>query len=445
MSELLLLVFPVVAFYALTAGIHFGQFSAISLFVYANATMAAGTVPSLDPSIAADHVHALLVSLTLLTIVGTAFVASVTQRRASRASFRPSLEFSLPQPSVALWIVISIAITALYYVNVGYLAFFESLRALAGSTDTDFAALRLESYAGSRYFFPGYVNQFKNALLPALTIAVLVSAHHLRARGRVMTTALLLPIALLALLGTGQRGAFVLALGVAVVAASLIAPGSFRRNAFRIGLLGLGLFFVTTIASGRATTALRTAEGIGGQIGVLFDQLAFRLLGSNQLSSVVGFRYVHETDVPFASEWAASIIGLLPGLPGSDLSNRIFAMLYGSSRGTAPLSLWGSAYHNVGMPGAVVLAAVIAIALCAIATKINATANSNLIELVGMAGVTVTLGTWIADGPVAPINAGLAVYVLLWLWGSRLARGPRAAATRRPMRRSMSVSRRLDE
>ncbi|WEK62312.1 MAG: hypothetical protein P0Y60_06035 [Candidatus Microbacterium colombiense] len=422
MPELLLFVFLLTGIFAITAGHRFGHLSAISLFTYAQATMAAGTLPALDTTIAADQTHGSLIMLTFGTLVVVSIVASFTNRRdaSTRAAYAPEIDFEVPRRSVTFWIVVSIAICIGYFASIGYIAFFESLESLAGNTGEDLAGLRLESYAGSRYFFPGYVNQFKNALLPALTIAALVSAYHFHRRGRTLLALTLVPATLVFLLGTGQRAAFVLALALATVAAYFITPRSFKKYAMRVAVVGLGLFFLTTVASGRVAADLRAASGLGQQIGILFEQLAFRVLGSNQTSSVTGFRYVYELDIPFASEWWQGLVGLLPGQTGSDLSNRIFQVLYGSTRGTSPLSLWGAAYHNLGLPGSIVLAAVLAMILCAISTTVNKRKQTNLIQLVGMAGVTVTLGTWIADGPTSVLNSGLAMYVIVWWWGSRI-------------------------
>ncbi len=435
MPELLLFVFALVGLYAITAGARFGHLSVISLFVYAQAMMAAGTLPALDPAQPADEMHGTLIMLTFSTLVVVAFVASFVNRERTRKNYAPEVDYAIPTKSVAFWIILALAVSAGYFASIGYIAFFESLQSIAGDTNEDLAGLRLESYAGSRYFFPGYVNQFKNSLLPALTIAAIVSAYHFRKTGRMVLALILIPATLVFLLGTGQRAAFVLALALAVVSAYLIAPKNFKKYALRVGLLGVALFFLTTIAGGRAADDLRAAAGFGQQIGILFEQLAFRLFGSNQLSSVVGFQYVYEQQIPAGSEWWQGIVGLLPGQAGSDLSNRIFQVLYGSTRGTSPVSLWGSAYHNFGLPGAIVLAALLAIIFCRIATKINTTQHTNLIQIVGMAGVTVVLGTWIADGPTSIINTGVVMYMVIWWWGSRLEK------KKRPVSRRASVTR----
>lgn len=430
MSDSMIIIFVLLALFVPTAGARFGHFSVISLFVYAQATMAAGTLPALDAALEADMVHASVILWSFGALVGVSVLYAFTLLKSPRTAYDPLVDYSFPKRSTAFWIFVSIGISALYYMSVGYLAFVESLQALINDTGEDVAALRLESYAGEKYFFPGYVNQFKNALLPALTIVVLTSAYHFRVNGRAVLALLLVPLTLLFLLGTGQRGAFVIALALAVVTSYFVVPRRVKTYIFRIGVVGIPLFFLLTIASGRANRDLEAASDFGGKVGVLFEQLAFRILGSNQTSSIVGFQYIHEQSIPLGSEWWQAFVGLLPGQPGSDLSNRIFAVLYGSTRGTSPLSLWGSTYHNSGLVGTVLIAAVLAAIFCRLAAGINSTTSGNLVQFVGMAGVTITLGTWIADGPVSVLNKGLVMYALVWLWGSRIARRAQSAGGR---------------
>ncbi|WP_309082482.1 hypothetical protein [Microbacterium sp.] len=423
----MIIVFVLLAVFVPTAGARFGHLSVISLFVYAQATMAAGTLPALDPALEADVVHASVILWSFGTLVGVSVLYAFTILKSPRTAYDPLVDFAYPKRTTAFWILASIGISTLYYMSVGYLAFVESLQALINDTGEDVAALRLESYAGEKYFFPGYVNQFKNALLPALTIVVLTSAYHFRVSGRAVVGLILAPLTLLFLLGTGQRGAFVIALALAVVTAYFVVPRRVKKYIVRIGIVGILLFFLLTIASGRANRDLEAAPDFGSKLGVLFEQLAFRILGSNQMSSIVGFQYIHEQDIPAGSEWWQAFVGLLPGQPGSDLSNRIFAVLYGSTRGTSPLSLWGSTYHNWGLVGTVLIAALLATIFCRLAASINSTTYGNLVQFVGMAGVTITLGTWIADGPVSVLNKGLVMYALVWLWGSRIARRGQSA------------------
>src|SRR5690606_35590972 len=61
-------------------------------------------------------------------------------------------------------LLISATITIIYYVLIGYNVV---ILMLEGSLAFgDYSDLRLASYSGEEYFAPGYVNQFKNVLLP---------------------------------------------------------------------------------------------------------------------------------------------------------------------------------------------------------------------------------------------------------------------------------------
>jgi len=421
MVEDLLLVLLTVGIYAISAGRRFGHFSAISLFIYAQSAMAVGTLSLLSTGIQADTVHRDLILATLGILVGVAMIFAFTSRTTAKRGNEPSVDYSYPKVSVWTWIWISLAITALYYWSVGYLAFFESIQAIIAGSDIDISGLRLESYSGSRYFFPGYVNQFKNSLLPALALVVIISAFHFQTRRRYLMTFLLSIAGVIALLGTGQRGAFVIVALVGVVMTSLIKPRESGKYLFRAAIIGVPIFFLATFAGGRANSALQQAGGADDVISVLFSQLVFRLFGSNQYSSVVGFRYVFDREITNGGEWARGIIGLIPGQPGSDLSNQIYAVFYGTTRGTAPVSVWGSAFHNFGFAGAVVVALVLAVILCLLSISSKNIAETNLIRTAGVAGVTVTLGMWIADGPTSLLNTGIGLYTLLWWWGSVIA------------------------
>lgn len=433
MSEPMLAVIALVVLYGFTGGLRFGQMSIISLFIYAQATMAIGTLPELDATLAADAMHVTVIVWSLATLVIVSILYSFIALKAKRVDYAPEVEYSYPKGAVWFWIIVSILISVAYYVSVGYIAFFESIQALASNSGEDIAGLRLESYAGSRYFFPGYVNQFKNALLPALTIVVIVAAYHFRRSGRLPLAIGLVVANLVFLLGTGQRGAFVLALALTVIVAYLTGPRGFRKYFARIAIVGLALFFVATFAGGRVAQDLAAAPDLGSQVGILFEQLAFRILGSNQTSSITGFRYIYEQTIPVGSEWGQAIVGLLPGQAGSDLSNRIFAVLYGSTRGTAPLSLWGSVYHNFGFVGVFVIAIIIALILCKLAHSMNANRGTNLIQVAGMAGVTVSIASWIADGPSSILNTGVVMYALLWIWGRAIAKKAEKVAAVEPV------------
>lgn len=434
MSEYLTLVFAALVVYLISAGQRLGHLSGMSLFVYAQAIMAVGIIPSLDPLSRADQTHALVIVGTFLVLTLTSVGYSFLFVTKTRKMYNPTVDFDYPRTSVWLLTIVSLGISVLYYASIGYIAFFESMQSIINGTGEDLANLRLQSYSGSRYLFPGYVNQFKNALLPALVLVIIVAAFRLKERHRILAAITLIPATLIVLLGTGQRAPFVRVLIFAVVALYLIAPKNMRRYAPRIALIGLPIFFLSTFATGRAATDLTQADGLGGTIGVFFEQLAFRIFGSSQIGATTGFRYIFNQNIATGSEWRESILGLLPGQAGSDIANQIFALLYGSTRGTAPLSLWGSVYYNFGTGGCLVIAAAIALLLSRMSKSTNALTRTNVIQLAGISGTYITMGLWISDGPTTPLNAGLVVYLFLWVWGGRIARRRPSTPTLEPSR-----------
>lgn len=440
MTEYLLLVFVILGVFLLGAGRRFGYLSAVSLFVYAQSVMAIGIIPSLEAQSAADETHVWLIVGTLSVVVLTATAYSMFLRGGRRA-YAPVVDYDYPPKTTWLLILLSIGICALYYAAIGYIAFFESIQSIAGGGDEDIADLRIQSYSGSRYLFPGYVNQFKNSLLPALVMVVGVAAFHFRSRGRHWLVILLVPITLVFVLGTGQRAPFVRALIFVTIAFYLIAPKSMKKYAPRLALVGVPLFFLATFATGRAGEELAEADGPLGMVQVFFEQLLFRIFGSSQLGSVVGFRWVYDQSIPTGSEWTQSLLGLLPGQAGSDTANQIFALLYGSTRGTAPLSLWGSTYYNFGMEGSLLLAFFLGLLLCIISQKSLKMTDINVIQATGVAGVSMTFGLWISDGPTTPLNAGLAAFAILWIWGGQIAKRRRQEPTGRSAAHPLTVSR----
>jgi hypothetical protein len=131
-------------------------------------------------------------------------------------------------------------------------------------------------------------------------------------------------------------------------------------------------------------------------------------------------------------EWLRGIVGLVPGVPGSDLSNQIYAQMFGTTRGTAPLSLWGSAYYNFGVVGTLLLACIIAALLHALTLRAARLEHANSLELMGMAGVFTVLGSWVVDGPTYLFNVGLVVFIFMWIWGGRIPRAESNTQLRRP-------------
>jgi oligosaccharide repeat unit polymerase len=415
------------------AGRKLGFLSLSSLFLYSQFIMAIGIIPSLDDYDVADTTHRDLILFTFLSyVLGALLVVGTLGRDFGRETYSPDVNFEYPRKVVNFWILLSIAIGVAYYVAIGYVAFFESLSTVAEGGSEDVAGLRLESYAGSRYLFPGYVNQFKNALLPALVLVVVVASYKLKNPSRLLTAVGLGSITLVLLIGTGQRHPLIKVLVLAVIFAYLFFPKLAVRSVVSAVAVGAPLFFLTTFASGRITTELESADSLSGRASVLVDQMIFRFFAGSQSSATIAFRYVHSRDeVVFGSEWLRALLGLLPGQPGSDIANQVFELMYGSSRGTSPLSLWGSAYHNFGFGGTLLFAGLLGVLFARISASFLKRKTLNLIQAVGMAGITMTLGLWTTEGPTTILNSGLVVFLLLLYWGDRIEKRKSVLSQRR--------------
>jgi oligosaccharide repeat unit polymerase len=395
-----------------------GLFTADSLFVYIQLLMALGSLPLLDTNRQADVTYGYILTYTLMSFMSvSAAVHLLRIRRPKRPHPNGVITF---RPRFYTWFLIltSLVIVVLYYQAVGYSALLRGLRNSSAGGSSDIAGLRLNSYGGETYLFPGYVNQFKNVLLPALVVVVTTYWVRLN-KPRLVGILLLSAFTVFGLLGTGQRGPFIIFLAVLTIYAHLLTGRfSFRRTTLLV-LLALPIVVVSTVALGRSSQFLAADADLRGRSLAASKELIRRVAVDNQEAAVVGFRYIYSRDIEIGREWRQSFVGLLPGSRGSDLSNRIFAELYGSTRGTAPPSIWGSIYHNFGLLGILFAPGILAIVYGSVTYYGTRPRRRNTMELIGVAGMFATMGFWAAGDPMYLLNSGLLVYVLL----CRLGRG----------------------
>jgi oligosaccharide repeat unit polymerase len=399
-----------------------GRLSPTSIFIYMQFIMAVGTVPTLDPSERADSAHGWLIFSTYTVFVGVsgvmAFLTKPPKHIGNVSAAAQSERWVRPRFGMIAMCLLSIAICIVYYSAIGYNVLAAGLGNAFSGDANDVASLRLEAYAGEEYYYPGYVNQFKNALLPALTCVIIPYAFVRKLPSRWVITCVLSVLTIVFILGTGQRGAFVVFMITIAVFVALMNREKLSRRMVLLAALSVPLFFISTVALGRSNTELSKSTGLLDQLQIIGGEIVFRILGSNQLASVAGFRYIYTRPPVNGSEWVQSLAGLLPGVPGSTLSNEIFSLLYGSSRGTAPPSIWGSFYYNFGLPITLILTVVMAIIYHIVSVRISHTPRANSLQCIGMAGVSTAMGTWVAGSPDFLMNVGIVVFIVLWQLGS---------------------------
>ncbi|SCL32734.1 oligosaccharide repeat unit polymerase [Micromonospora nigra] len=401
----------------------YGLLTPDGLFVVCQLLMLYGTVRLVDTDSDTEVFYARLmaaaVALYLVASMTTSVVMQRTSRRRGvRAAYSDySVTLVAPTGAILFVIAVSAVVTVAYFTAVGYSAFFLGLQGQLDGAPADIANLRLDSYAGEDYLFPGFVNQFKNAILPALTLVVAVWSF---SRGGLFARAgsiVLIALSAVALLGTGQRGAMVVFLTTAIVYAYLHNRRRLPRAAVLPIVLGLPLVMLSTYVlarrDGQADSPLRAVT----------NDLVDRFVHDNQASGIAAFNYTSMLPVRNGGEWLEGLLSILPGHRGSTLSSEIFYTVYWSTRGTSPPSLWGSIHYNFDTVGLIFLAVLFGVLLQILTQRSLRRGRYNSLQLVGFAGITVVLGTWIAGGIETPMNVGLFSYLGLWYWGGRMG-GP---------------------
>lgn len=391
------------------------------LFVAQQSLFFAGILPLVDTSVPADQVYLLLSVVTLcLFVVANLFAQSlwpVSKSAAAEWNRRgQQVESGTAHMAfVYLMIALCLIVSALYYSEVGYNLVWDSTKLIIGSGGqlVDTATLRLQSYAGDRYLAPGYVNQFKNTLLPLL-LAYLWARGYLRRDRMANILALVpLPICVAFLLGNGQRWPLVSATASAAFFLATVLP-TVRRRLILSGVIGaaIALLLLSTLVLGRTVNEVESASDVADLGGEVID----RFTSGNQRATVDGFRLIYGLPPKgLDGEWVAGIATLVPGHDRSRISlgAEVFSAYYGgSNRGTAPPSLWVFAWNDFGPIG--ILITPLSLGLCyqrAYATLVRG--RKNLSRVAAYAALTVVLGSWAVGGIESPVNDGLLTLFIL--------------------------------
>lgn len=393
------------------------------IFVYSTWTMVAGSLALLNFANPTEARYGLVVLLPFAAYVAASILLFEAHQGPWKALSYDFKRVATYQPTAVFWALfaLSVVVTLAYYASVGYNLFFSSLTGSRFGT-AEFSALRLDSYAGSKYLFPGYVNQFKNVLLPSLSVVASVYLLRQRVRGAGFAVLGMAALSCYGLLGTGQRGAFVLfTLTLAAFLFMLGSEGRGRRFLI-LFLAAAPVFAAATLFQQRNAALDYESAGLASRFSAILSEIAKRFLVDNQEAGRIAFEYIRTRPTSWGWEWGQQILGVLPGNTGSTLSTEVATYLWGSDRGTVPLTLWGSTFHNWGWVGLVLMA----VLLAALYRRMTEVAFSrpfpNTLELIGISGTFVSFGMWLAGGPESILNDGAVVYLALWWFGRRTSR-----------------------
>jgi len=410
-----------------------GRFAGIltldGIFVLTQWVMATGTLVILDSGFSADRLYAFVVAVPFVLYVATSITFFYYRRRNASTALRSSFGRAITyyRPSRVFWalLALSVVITITYYQAVGYNTLMLGLKGILTGTTADYTTLRLDSYSSGGYLFPGYVNQFKNTVLPSLTLVASLYLIKNRKSWRYLVIVPLVPMSIYGILGTGQRGAFILFGATLIVFIYVFDRRRFLSRATVTVALASPLVLVITYMLGRSASSLTRDSGPFEKLSTLIVELVRRLFYDNQYSGQQAFRYTYSLPIQYGKEWYQSFLGILPNNSGSELAHQVFESVYGSDRGTSPPSMWGSVFYNFGWWGTIALPVVLAIGFQLVSIHAMAKRQVSTLELVGMSGTFVVAGSWIAGDPLYLLNAGAATFAMIWWWG-------RAASSRQP-------------
>ncbi len=403
-------------------------------FVVAQWIMAVTTISIADLDLPSDLTYALLYIVALVSfMIGVLGYAGMRRVRSTARAFwlRPvERDPAEVRALVRAMLLVAVGVTILYYQLLGYNLFVDIL---LGRGIDDYSALRLAAYSGDQYFAPGYVNQFKNVLLPLCVLVLVAWAVFDGSRRRArLLVAVGAPFCLYALLGTGQR-AFLVYTFVAALFGIRTLTAIPRRYLMAVGS-------VVTAAFALMTFYYQRSQISDSLVFDLVRTMAARLFYLQQEGGLVGFRYVYELDVVWFREWFADLAGILPSNSGSSLAHDVHELMYGSSVGTVPVSTVGSAYYNGGVVAVVGMFVALGVAYTALYDRF-VDGRRTIARCLTYGALFFYLSIFVSGGPSGPINDGvITLMVVLWLRKIRLWSAMGVARAPTPSEVSLSMS-----
>ena len=314
--------------------------------------------------------------------------------------------YNIRKPYTFIIIVFSIVICSLFYIRGGGNVFLNGIRALFSGQQysTKYARMSLLSVSGV-----GYVYQIRVIIFPLIVL------YYIMVNKRKLTSAALAVLALIFLIGTGQRGGLVSVMAIYVLTVyywmrrrnedEQVSQFKKIRTYVLIISIALALFGLSTIMNGRVSSG-----------GSVFSSIVRRFLADNQNSAIYAFRYIKTQPIQYGYDWFSQMKDVLPGKNTYDaLDTRVFAYIYGGSRaGTAPPCIWGSAYYNFGYFGIVL----IGFAQAFISTKTHSLftrRDNDEFSIICYSGLQFLSAYWVAGGPVNLVNNGFVSVILLYM------------------------------
>lgn len=394
-----------------------GWFSAESVAVIAMLVMSSGLIYYAEPQDEWFVTYSMVCyAVCILGMIVTALLWKPIKRHP-----RPiPAALEKPTRTMIVFLFVSALITAAYFIAAGSVPFIAGIQNLLGLGDYDVRDLRLDTYKGERYLAPGYVNQVKNVLLPALAAIAIANLWRLNRVGpRVIAVAMAFGV-VVALFGTGQRSFGVVFAITLIGAYALVKGGVNRAVGLRVGLVILLVFTLSTAALGRSAIQAQEVEGVGAVVGVYVGEVFERVFWGQQVAALYAEEVVGNWVITPLSDWWATLAGYLPGQSGgTSIAGEVGRVFYGSDATTVPPSSVTSARLNLSNTGSVIFFFFWGIALAVLSRVLLAVRGGSPLYFLGASGLMITLGTWVVDSPFTTLQSGALMFALLAVIGRR--------------------------
>lgn len=299
----------------------------------------------------------------LFLIFGTVFASSIYRFDFLKASV--NLENTKwnenPKKSEILFIIImaifSILATLYFFSLIGAIIPIEAAINLLGGADVGesgksaIEARKSIHYGNSGdYYAAGYFSQFTNTILPISSLLILYLYKVTSRRVYFMLFILTIPIAIIAMTGTGRRGVIAGFIFFIIMWSRWRGLSDLRPSASaRSTILLSGIFivgFMTTVIARDLVSENPILNSLYGFI-FIFD----RVFVSPSIQELdIFLNFLSATDTVNGAGWLIQLNDILPGHRPS-LANEIHAMLGGSEHGTAGFGVYGEKYYNFGWMG----------------------------------------------------------------------------------------------
>jgi len=371
------------------------------IFVAMQTIMFTGILTYANFNISSDKKLVLIYFVALLMFIFGTMIAKAMYPIRKKDIRLTSNKLSLYQQMVILGLVgVSIIACTYFFVSSGYNVFVQMVQAFVGGNTGNYTDERL---AMNNVWGVGYIYQFRVIIFPILCAFLVTCKHHkyLKLLGYIC-----FPLMIVFILGTGQRGGFVMFVLMFTVALLYIYK-FYRQREIKIILVlvivgSLIVFSFMTIFNGRVASDSNVVQSV-----------LSRIFNENQECAVVAFRYIDNTSVQYGKDWLFSLRDILPGKNQyQQLSYVIFEIMYGSDRGTAPPCIWGSAYYNFGWFGIVLMPFIMGILYHKL-YYVFSTQKINKLKIFLYSAMFVVLGSWLSDTPMVLFNQGFITLVIL--------------------------------